>query len=106
MINIDSKNFEEEVISYPNLAIVDFWSPHCGPCRMIVPNLDKIEKANEDVKVCKINVDENGQLSVNFGVESIPTLLFFKNGDVVDKLVGLQSVAAIQSKIDLHKSSL
>ncbi len=89
-ITINKNNFEQEVIKSEIPVIVDFWATWCGPCRMIAPILEEI--ANENVgkiKVAKINVDEEMELAVKFKIEAIPTLLIFKNGEIVNKSLGV-----------------
>lgn len=97
-------NFEEEVLKSDKLSVVDFWAPWCGPCIAIGPTIEQL--ANEyagEVNVGKVNVDENPNLSVDFGITSIPCVLFIKNGEVVDKQVGAAAKPAFQKKIEAHK---
>ena len=94
---IDQNNFEEIINSKP-VALVDFWASWCGPCRMLSPTVDDIAEQYEGrVAVAKCNVDDNDELAANFGVRSIPTLLFFKNGELADKTVGLVSKQEIEN---------
>ena len=89
-------NFEAEVERYDGLAVIDFWAPWCGPCRMFSPIVDEIAAdPPAGVKVCKVNVDEQPGLAVRYQVMSIPTLLVFKNGQVVNKSVGAVPKAKI-----------
>ncbi|ELR8717539.1 thioredoxin [Campylobacter jejuni] len=97
-IELTSDNFAQ---AKEGVALVDFWTPWCGPCRMLAPVIDEL--ANDfdgKAKICKVNTDEQGDLAAEFGVRSIPTLIFFKNGEVVDQLVGAQSKQAISDKLN------
>ena len=76
-------------------VLVDFWASWCGPCRMIAPVLEEVAAERPDVKVCKVNVDEEQELAISYGVSSIPTLLVFKNGQVVNKSIGAVPKAKI-----------
>lgn len=87
-INVTNENFEKEVLKSEKTVIVDFWAAWCGPCRMLGPVLEELEGEREDVVLGKINVDEQADLSRQFGVQSIPTVLIFKGGKVVNKSVG------------------
>ena len=96
-------NFESVVTGNP-MVIVDFWAPWCGPCKMIAPTLDKLAKEYEGkVNVGKVNVDHNPQISSSYGITSIPSILFVKNGQVVDKLVGAHPKANFVKKIESLK---
>ena len=94
-------NFKAEVLDYKGVAMVDFWAPWCGPCRMLAPVVEELagEYAGK-VKVAKLNVDEAPDTSTQFGVSSIPTLIFFKDGKVVSQTVGLQTKSALQEKLN------
>lgn len=85
----NKENFKE-LISSPKLTIVDFWAEWCGPCRNQLPILEEYAKNNQDIQVVKINVDENPELSSEYGVKSIPTLIYFKSGNIEHKTVGVQ----------------
>ena len=87
-VNIDLKNFREEVLESDKPVLLDFWAPWCGPCRMVVPLVEAIAAERPDVKVGKINIDEQFELAREFGVMSIPTLVVMKNGRVVRQATG------------------
>lgn len=88
-IKITKDNFEEEVIKSDKPVLVDFWATWCGPCMMLAPTVEEISDEYADVvKVGKVNVDEEPELAVKFGIESIPTVLVFKNGELADKSIG------------------
>lgn len=90
-IKIDKHNFQKEVIESEVPVLLDFWAPWCGPCRMVSPVVDEVALENANFKVGKINVDDEPELAGKFGVMSIPTLVVMKNGNVIDKSVGVQS---------------
>lgn len=97
-LELTSANFDE---ANSGVALVDFWAPWCGPCRMLAPVIDELANDFEGkAKICKVNTDEEGDLSAQFGVRSIPTLIFLKDGQVVDQLVGAQSKQAISDKLN------
>lgn len=98
-IELTKENFAEHTQS--GVALVDFWAPWCGPCRMLSPVIDKLAEDYEGkAKICKVNTDEQEELSAQFGIRSIPTMLFFKNGEVVDQMVGATSEQAIKDKLN------
>ncbi len=88
VLHIGKHNFREEVLSSEKPVLLDFWAPWCGPCRMIAPILEEIAAQRPDIKVCKVNIDEEMELASQYRIVSIPTLLVLDRGEVVDKLVG------------------
>ena len=97
---ITKANFEELVLKETKTVVLDFWAPWCGPCRMVGPILDEIAAERPDVKVCKVNVDEQFELAVRYQITSIPTILFFKEGRVARQAVGLHSKAQLEALIE------
>lgn len=87
-ININKENFHEEVINSDKPVLLDFWASWCGPCRMVAPVLEEIAKERSDIKLGKINVDEQAELAGQFGVASIPTLVVMKGGKIVNQAIG------------------
>ena len=95
VVTLTLENFEAEVIESDMPVLVDFWASWCGPCRMLSPIVDQIADERTDIKVGKVNVDEQEELAMRYGIMSIPTLIVFKNGEIVKKTMGVQPKAAI-----------
>ena len=100
IVEINNANFNSEVLESDKKVLVDVWAPWCGPCRMVSPIVDEIAGENDNVKVCKINIDDQPQLASQYGVMSIPTLMVFENGDVVEKAVGARNKAFILQMLE------
>jgi thioredoxin 1 len=103
IVHLNDDNFDEKIAQIPGPVLVDFWADWCGPCKMIAPTLDQIatELAGR-ATIAKVNVDESGDLSNRFGVRSIPTLMVFVNGRVVDQMIGAQPKEQIKRLLEKH----
>ncbi len=100
---LSDSNFDQEVLKSNLPVLVDFWAVWCGPCKMIAPEIEKLaDEKNAVLKVGKLNVDENRETAIKFGISSIPTLLFFKDGKVAKKLVGAMSKDKILNEISSY----
>lgn len=103
-VTFTDTNFQDEVLGAKGLIIVDFFAPWCGPCKMMAPSIEKL--ANEyagTVKIGKLNVDDNGEVGNRYEIQSIPTTIFFKDGQMVEKLIGFQSEETLRQKIEALK---
>lgn len=102
-LEITDSSFQEVVLQSDKPVLVDFWAPWCGPCRMLSPVIEQLHNEFEGKAVIgKVNVDDNQQIAVEYGIRSIPTLLFFKNGELVDKLTGVFPKEVIAEKLSVH----
>lgn len=100
---VNDDNFKQEVLGSKSPVLVDFWAEWCGPCKMIAPVIEEIaEEYKDKLKVCKVNVEESPKTSSEYGIMNIPTLIIFKEGEVVDKVTGTVPKKDIISKIDPH----
>jgi thioredoxin 1 len=98
-VELTPANFE--VVTQNGVSMVDFWAPWCGPCRMIAPVIEELaEEFEGKANICKVNTDEEQDLAVKYGIRSIPTIIFMKNGEVVDQMVGASSKQAFADKIN------
>jgi len=98
-IELTSDNFEATVNE--GVSLVDFWAPWCGPCRMIAPVIEELaEEFEGKAKICKVNTDEQQELAMQFGIRSIPTIIFMKNGEIVDQMIGAASKQAFADKLN------
>lgn len=100
VITLTSENFENEAVKSDRPVLIDFWASWCGPCKMLSPIVDAIAEERDDIKVCKINIDEEGELAIKFGVMSIPTLILMENGEVKNTSVGYMPKKDVLAFID------
>ena len=97
---VTEKNFEEEILKSEKPVLVDFWADWCGPCKMLAPIMDDIASEREDIKVCKVNIDDEMNLALKYNVMSIPTIIAFTNGEIKNRTVGVQSKSDIIALLD------
>jgi len=99
--NVTSQTWDQEVINASNPVMVDFWAPWCGPCKMIAPTIEELaDEYVDQLSVCKLNTDENPEIASKYQIMGIPSLLFFKEGKLIDKIVGAASKKQFKEKID------
>jgi thioredoxin 1 len=97
--DVTDSNFQAEVLESPTPVLVDFWAPWCGPCRVIAPHLEELSEEREDLRVVKLNVDDNQQTAARYQVLSIPTLILFKNGEAAQTVVGALPKKALEQRL-------
>ena len=102
MIEVTEKNFDEVVEKSEMPVLVDFWAPWCGPCQMLGPIIEDLVGEFDDVKICKVNVDEEGALAQEYEIMSIPCVHIFKNGEIVETLIGAQAKESYRAAIQKH----
>ncbi len=101
---VTKDDFQSVVLDSDDITLVDFWAPWCGPCQMLLPTIESLsEKLESGIKIVKVNVDEQAELASQYGVMSIPSLKVFKNGEIVDEAVGVQSEEQLLELINRHK---
>jgi thioredoxin 1 len=104
MINTTDMTFQNDVLNKKGLVLVDFWAPWCGPCKMVGPILEEVAEENKnDIQISKVNVDDNGQLAQSYGIQSIPTMILFKDGKPVDGAIGVKPKAYFEGLIKKYK---
>ena len=100
LTNVTDSNFQAEVIESEQPVLVDFWAPWCGPCRVVAPVLEEIAAERSDLRVVKLNVDENQQTAAQFGVLSIPTMILFKNGQAAKTIIGAYPKKKLEAELE------
>ena len=98
-----AEDMKFENLSKNSLALVDFWATWCGPCRMMAPIVEELAAETEDVTFAKLNVDDYGEIAMGLGIQAIPTLILFKDGTAVDRVVGVQDKQALKAMIDRYR---
>lgn len=99
IVKVDIGSFENEILNHSGIVLVDFWAEWCGPCKIQLPILEEISDELSNVKVCKINVDENSDLAIKYGIRSIPTMMIFKNGIKVEQIIGIKPKKELSGKL-------
>jgi thioredoxin 1 len=98
--DVTDNNFAAEVLESPEAVLVDFWAPWCGPCRIIAPHLEELNNEREDLRVVKLNVDDNPETAAKYGVMSIPTLILFKSGAEAKKIIGALPKKRLEQELE------
>ncbi len=102
VITLTGSNWQAEVINSDKPVVVDFWAPWCGPCRIIAPIIEELSNEIDGVKFGKLNTDENPNIAMQYGIRAIPTIMLFKNGEVVDTRIGVQPKEALKQMVLSH----
>lgn len=103
VLELNVNHFDQEVMSSDRLVVVDFWAQWCGPCKILSPIMDNLSETFEGkVKIAKVNVDEQPELTTRFKIMSLPTILFFKDGEIIEKIAGMRNEADLQKTIEKH----
>ena len=103
VLELNVNDFDQEVMSSDRLVVVDFWAQWCGPCKILSPIMDNLSETFENkVKIAKVNVDEQPELTTRFKIMSLPTILFFKDGEIIEKIAGMRNEADLQKTIERH----
>ncbi len=103
VLELNVNDFDQEVMSSDRLVVVDFWAQWCGPCKILSPIMDNLSETFEGkVKIAKVNVDEQPELTTRFKIMSLPTILFFKDGEIIEKIAGMRNEADLQKTIEKH----
>ncbi len=103
VIQLNTDNFSEETNS--GISLIDFWAPWCGPCKMLSPIIDQIAGEVDNIKICKVDIDENSDIAVKYNVRTIPAVFILKDGEIVEQFIGVQSKQALVEAINNAKNS-